>query len=133
MNELRYEGRAWAKGFALHAMRAKYAGSRLGARLEAGLAASDAAGIAAVAVEGPLLGEMPEESRYDELEAGVWRACGRDEALTWARAFQRRRGCPASAQALAGIEALDGAWGILDTGAVAVVTEDCVALFFDAG
>lgn len=134
VNALRFRGRAWCKAFTLDELvNGTEPTSVTGTTARAAIATFDVPVLARVAVKRGLLGEMKESGRFDELEAGTWRTCSRTEGLDWAHALQARYGCKVSARALQGVDHQEGAWAILDTSAVAVVTPERIALFFDAG
>ena len=133
---LRFDGRAWCKGFDLDELRdSTHPESAIGGEVRRALIAFDTVTIARTAVRVLLLGQMREDSSFNTLEDGSWVATTREQALARAQALQRRGGCPASAQALAVLEQQTGEWLQLDSCAatVAVVTPRTIVFFFDAG
>lgn len=134
VNALRFRGRAWCKAFTLtELITGTQPTSVIGTAARVAITTFDVPALARLAVKRGLLGELKESGRFDELEAGTWRACSRAEGLAWAHALQARYGCEVSARALQGMEHQEGAWAILDTSAVAVVTQERITVFFDAG
>ena len=137
INDLVYQGNAWAKAFTLDELRSSARpGSLFSSWVREALEESDFERATALIVDSLLGLHMKESSSWAELDDGPWVACSRERAKQVASELQSNKGCAASAEVLSLLLTFQGPVFFLDheyIKACAVWQDNVCVLFFDAG